>query len=194
MKVKVVNLVLVISILIFISNLTAAVDWDIYENTDINSGDYSIVSVYQSQDIPPIQTVVNINNCNIGTFQTLDDSVANIYGGYIGNVFLVDESEINLYAGTVTGIYGISEGSSLNIYGTDFEIELVADSYIKLSGYWLNGSSFEFFFHRMSELPEQVNLIPEPTSLLLLGIGSIALRLHNCRFKDKQIIKVYTKN
>jgi hypothetical protein len=177
MKVKVVKLALLVSILIFSSNLTAAIDWDIYENTDINSGEYSIVNVYQSQDIPPIQTTVNVYGGTITRLSSLDDSIINIYGGTIGtNVGAAENSTVNLHGGSISEAW-VQDNGTLNIYGYDFETELVGSgAHTLLTGYWLDGTELSILFYREYSLPEQVNLLPEPISILFLGLGFVALR------------------
>ena len=84
-----------------------------------------------------------------------------------------DSSTLNIYGGDlISGRPYFSESSMVNIYGYGFNY----DSYI-LTGFLADGSSFLF-----NELPSDtyshMNLIviPEPMTILLLGLGTMLLR------------------
>ena len=70
----------------------------------------------------------------------------------------------------------ITEQGTMNIYGTDCQWSFVGSS-ADLTGYWFNGESFRFQFRdSQASTLENVHIIPEPTTLLLIGLGGLMLR------------------
>ena len=179
METKVKKIVLVCAVLglIFVPCLQAAIDWDIYESLSISEGDYYSVRVYQSQIEPFEQTVVNLLNGSISRLSCFDNSIVNMYGGLINtSVGADDNSTLNLYGGDIVEAW-VTENATLNIYGYGFQTELIGSgAHTLLTGFWLDGSEFSIMFRRSNTLPEQVNLLPEPATLLLLCVGGLVLR------------------
>ncbi len=178
METKVKKIVLVCAVLglIFVPCLQAAIDWDIYESINIFEGDYFLVSVWGSSEYPFEQTVVNMYGSSMSYLASFDDSILNVYGGIIsGTVGAGDNSTVNLYGGNIVQAW-VDDTATLNIYGYGFEIESIADVHTLLTGYWFSGTEFSILFYRKNALPEQVNLLPEPTTLFLLCVGGLVLR------------------
>lgn len=169
-----------------------AIDITFDSDAIIGPGDeYDIVSVY---DTPPVPTVVHMFGGSVYRFYTYDSSTVNILGGelerridmwdsstvniYGGTIFLDspgfgDSSTLNIFGGDVgMGQPGAGGSSMINIYGYDFS-EFPAFS---LTGYLSDGSPFEFI--ELTHAIPHINLIviPEPATILLLGLGTILLR------------------
>jgi len=113
---------------------------------------------------------------NFGTFDIYGDIM--ISGGSLGvsGIFSSHNNTIDIFSGQLT-VYdiGFDEYSTMNIYGRDFIYDsvqkiltgyLVDDSYLSMGGV----DQWEY---------EQFNLIPEPTTLLLFGLGGLFLRKRN---------------
>ncbi len=73
----------------------------------------------------------------------------------------------NIDFGIVTGF-----GAVINIYGYDLICENEYDNFI-ISGYLLDGNPFEMTY---SGGETEINLLPEPATLSLFGLGSIFLK------------------
>jgi len=169
-----------------------AVDVDFYSDAIIRPGDaYDVVSVY---DTPPVPTVVHMFGGSVYRFRTYDSSIVNIFAGelerggvmwesstmniYGGDIMLdgplfTDSSTLNIYGGDVfLGAPHAEDSSTINIYGYGFS-EFPAFS---LTGYLADGSPFKFI--ELTHAISHINLIviPEPTTLLLLGLGGLLLR------------------
>ena len=186
MKTKIITIISAVMLLIV--SQVQAIDVDFYHDAVIDAGDaYGIVRVY---DTPPDNTTVDMFGGSVGSLRTYDSSTANIYGGEI----LIDpqsynSSTINIYSGVVilesiivwdSSILNIyrgnfscsnapyfSESSTVNIYGYGFNYDG-----FRLTGFLLDGSPF--IFNELSlDKYSHMNLIPEPSSILLLAIGIV---------------------
>ncbi len=167
-------------------------DVDFYSDAIIRPGEvYDTVSVY---DTPPVPTVVHMFGGSVKSIYAFNSSTVNIFGGeirksvsmwessttniYGGNIMLdgclfTDFSILNIYGGDVfLGAPYAEESSTINIYGYEFS-EFPAFS---LTGYLSDGSPFEFI--ELTHAISHINLIviPEPASVLLLGLGGLLLR------------------
>ena len=162
----------------------------VYEDTTFDSGVYDVVQIYESFDIPPIQpTVTVLDGTHISILGTGDSSIANVYGGKIGSFSTGDMSTVNLYGGEIVyGFSGYSDTCDINIYGKNFDT-FFRGAWIHLSGQWADDTSFEFYFNRTQQIPEQVTLhvIPEPASIGTLALGWLMLRRrHKTRYSAKK--------
>jgi hypothetical protein len=115
---------------------------------------------------------------NVYELGALDSSIFSMYGGTM-DIFLVRHNSIvNIYGGDLSRlmVYG-NENGMVNLYAKDIV-------YHTTGGYWNNGwiegsylNDIHFDFDIPSiEVASHINIIPEPTTILLLGIGSILLR------------------
>ena len=103
----------------------------------------------------------NLYSSDIDWLWTRDSSVVNIYGDNINWLAAYDDSSINLYAYDVT--YHPTGGGD---YGNNEWIEGI---------YYSDASSFSFWLYN-DEAYSHINIVPEPSSLILLGLGSLLWR------------------
>jgi len=168
-----------------------AIDVDFYHDAVIDAGDvYMLVSVY---DTPPDNTTVDMFGGSVASLRTYDSSIVNINTGEVwASIAANNLSTVNICGGTVTldslivwdsatlNIYGgnfssgnaplFSESSTVNIYGYDFNYD----------GWTLTGflqDDSPFIFTELTDLNyPHINLIPEPSTFLLFGLGVLLLR------------------
>jgi hypothetical protein len=116
-----------------------------------------------------------------------DLGTLNMFDGTIGSV--QNHSIANLYGGTIsdyllaTARVGIT--CTVNIYGYGFEYNPLAGDYRggQLTGFWMNDTPFSIDLY-YSDTPggpiidtyAHIVLIPEPSTLLLLGLGVLMQR------------------
>lgn len=138
---------------------------------------------------------VNISGGLIGDHMVVDtDSVANITGGDIGDNFSTYNSEVNISGGRFGDRFD-SDQSDINLFGRAFflnGIEIsdliigeavgIVDRGVTLSGILADGSDFSFDLNpfpvvdgdRFQSTGLTVTLVPEPWSILMLIVGSLA--------------------
>ncbi len=194
MRARILLLVLIGLNLIGISK--AALDWDITEDTTINSGSYRIVTI--DYETPASGSVVSITGGDIEILKSYESSIVEVYAGTtIGTVWATDVSTASIYGGTINSVSsdgasvvnlhyltphghdvytGVSSTGTLNIYGYGFEWTYSTTS-ADFSGYWLNGDPITFHFrdYQQNDL-NRINIVPEPASIAFLGLGFWVVR------------------
>ena len=171
-------------------------NWGTYESELFDS---SIVNVYQGGgfyggsasrlDLYESSTL-NVDEGVIWSFLFLHDcSTVNLYGALFLGFGLFDTSTLNIYGGYISTFFGNSWAeptATVNIYGSalDYEpkarwgyLDDPADGWwiSKLTGHTLDGEPFTYWGIPDPSTNPNVNLIPEPGSIFLLGMGSLVL-------------------
>jgi len=107
------------------SSLAQAVDvWNITEDTDIHSGFYPFINIY---DTHPEHTTVNMYGGGSDYIATYDESTLNFYDGS-AQVGACDNSIINITGGTLNGVDAYNYGI-VNFYSTAISTSLGAFDY-----------------------------------------------------------------
>jgi hypothetical protein len=142
----------------------------------IQTGDnYNSVTLHDS-------AVVTMIGGTVGGFSLYNNSVLNISGGILQNatIFLSDSSILNVSGGQVslnTCVY--ANQNIVNIYGHDLSITPNPHSTVDsiAAGHWADSTPFTFQLMRTPyDAPNIVfHEIPEPNTLLLLGVGVLAV-------------------
>lgn len=166
------------------------------ENGMIQSGDnYETVDVCSSATVEMTggtadtlysynQSTVNMSGGNVGTLFTFSDSTINISGGQVHRLTGTDSSQVNIYG------YGFQYdpmGGGPILFGLTFESDVPKDWLYHglLRGFWEDGSLFQIvmnngLYSRYSgELTYDhvvLHTVPEPATVLFLGLGCLALR------------------
>ena len=149
----------------------------------LNSYEYSTVNVsggvpgYISLDALDQSTINFSGTAEVLNAHALNKSTLNISGGTINNLNVYNEGIINIYAGDITtvwshddtivnvfGHHDLMKISTGGLYGNGF----VQGYYNDLSWFRFNLGNEEAYYH--------INLIPEPTTILLLSVGGLFLR------------------
>lgn len=112
-----------------------------------------------------------------------DDITIDISDGDIGwNLDASDDSTVNLHGGTIDDWLYATDNSVVNIYGYDFDYDPDAGGWNggQLTGLWMDATPLTIDFLDNiavdSTYYDHVNLVPEPTTLLLLTLGAVMLR------------------
>ncbi len=171
---------------------------DIYNDVDVY-GDTTTVDMTGGQVVTLSafdQSITNISDGLVMTSSSHDQSTINISGGLVhamnindgGNTvnmtggevwnLIVVDGVFNMWGGGITGVPIVAHatrGAIINIYGYDFSTESNGPY---LTGFWQDGTQIGLNFDPNANAYDAVVLheIPEPTTLLLLGLGGLALR------------------
>jgi hypothetical protein len=146
---------------------------DAFENSAVNISGGSVggLELYDNA------TATISQNASIGGAGAGYSSVFNMNGGTITELAAGDNSILNLRDGIITESLRAFPSAVVNVFGYNLS---KTDSggmfgYGQITGYWLNDSQFTINLFD-TDTYSCINLIPEPTSLLLFGAGAFLLR------------------
>jgi hypothetical protein len=117
---------------------------------------------------------------------------ANISGGNIGLMEVGSSNPVNLHGGVISDY--LKAVSTVNIYGYGFEYNPLAGDYRggQLTGFWLDDTPFsiDLYYDDTPGGPfidtySHIVLIPEPATILLIGLGAFNIRISKFRKGEK---------
>jgi hypothetical protein len=103
--------------------------------------------------------------------------VVNMKGGITEYLRAGESGIINLYGGTVNIYLNAWDSATVNIYGYGFDYDPSAGNWNggQLAGFWLDDTPFIIDLAG-SGTYSHINLVPEPSSLILFALGALLIR------------------
>lgn len=190
--------ILILFVLVLSINSYAA--WtDITISSDSQLGNDAQFIVVTVNGTAPDPVKVAINGGSIGTLIVNGTSEIMMRGGTISNDFYVfdpenldddgiircpyennislnDTSRMIMSGGIVEGHIRISLGAQMDLYGNSFQDIADGRGNVRLLGYWQNDQPVDLYFVNNSFDRVILHEIPEPTTLILLCLGTLILR------------------
>jgi hypothetical protein len=167
MKTKVIT-ILAAAVILLGASETWATNISFFEDGVIQDGDvYEVVGIFD-------HATVDMFGGNVGLIEAWNYSTVNLYGGIISDYLLAT--------------------STVNIYGYGFDYDPIAgnDRGGQLTGFWVDDTPFsiDLYYLKAPGAPfidtwSHITLIPEPTTILLLGLGAINIRISKFRIGEK---------
>jgi hypothetical protein len=113
----------------------------------------------------------------IGRLAAYDTTVSDWYDGSMNVLWVNDNSIVNIYRGSLEEMAAIENGQ-INLYAYDIVHTTTGGHYGigQVMGYYYSDNSYFCFDLGNLETYSHINIIPEPSTLLLISLGIIFLR------------------
>ena len=183
---------IIFAVLLLLPVCANATTIDFYTDGTITDGNvFNIANIWDSANVTMTGGIVyhcNMNNSAsldfydgyIGVIDMNDTSVARMYTDRTPTMYLYENSQVHLYNGELGPSIFIYDDVELHIYGYNLEYIIGAPDIVE--GFWPDNQyeAFSILIRNSTEgtLRDNVFLheIPEPISIFLFGLASLALR------------------
>jgi len=169
MKTKV-FLIIVLTILIGACPVQADTVW-LTGHHEIFDGDlYGEIYIYND-------VTLDILGGDIYKLETYDLTLTDWYAGEMDRLYNYDDSTVNIFGGTLYTLEA-TENSLVYLYAYDVTYDPTGGGYGNgwIEGIYYNDDSTFGFSLFSQDTYSHINVIPEPTTLLLLGVGFLLVR------------------
>jgi hypothetical protein len=119
--------------------------------------------------------ILNVLGGEVGKLETTDFATVNLYGGDINWLVPDDSSVVSIYGGDIHQWLAASDYSSVYLYAYDVVYHPAGAGGMIEGTYFQENASFSIQLAYTGTY-SHIYIVPEPTSLLLLGFGALSLR------------------
>jgi len=172
------------SVILYDASIFNMTDGFVLQIAALNSGKINIQGGTAARVFALGTGTANVYGGNVGVFgvEAWGSGTVNVYDGSIDYYIAAFESgTINMYGGQIDDFITAGDQSIINFFGYGFTYDPTGGSGSSrplVSGYWLDGTPFEFHLEN-TETFDHVRLLPEPQTIycLLGGLSIIVLRI-----------------
>jgi hypothetical protein len=153
---------------------------DVWEEASLNITGGQFINVGAGQN-----STLSISNGTFDHVVVWENVMAEVFGGTVQEFIASGSSTTDIFGGEILGHLCAEDLSMVNIYGYGFQYDPYGGSQNggQLAGFWLDDTGFTIDFLDSSPVDstyyDHVYLVPEPTTLVLLGLGALVLRGRN---------------
>ena len=147
-------------------------------------------NVYSSVDIEGDSTTVEMTGGSVGQMVVSGSSALDMSGGEILDSLSVrDSATANISGGSISELFAI-ELSVIKLHGFDVVHHATGGKWDdgKITGKWLDGTGFDISFynsgHFGNDTFSHLKILPEPATLILMGVGLTLIRTRRCSRKS----------
>ena len=164
MKIKVILTFLAVFMICGMYPLKANASWT-EGHYEIYPGDvYGELEIYND-------VTLDIYGGEIGHLFTFDNSFTNWFDGQMNYLRANDDSIVNIYRGRLFDFLHAGESSQINLYA--YNVTYNDITHFLEGNYYKDDSFFSFELLHGQDTYSHIVVVPEPTTILLLGLGSL---------------------
>ena len=172
-KIVLMILIMLVTMLVGANQVQADTEW-LSGHHEINGGDtYSEIWMYND-------ATADMFGGEVYKLETYNTTDFDMLGGQMDLLYVHDNSTASIYAGSLQGL-GIEESGSVDLYAYDVTYDPTGGHFDRglLEGrYIANDLYFSFDLNHTGTF-DHINIVPEPTTFLLVGLGGLFLRKRN---------------
>ncbi len=165
--------VLVAVMLLGVGEVRADTEWTSGHHVVSGSDSYFEICMYSN-------ATADIFGGEIYKLETFNITAVDIFGGQMDLLYVHDDSTINIYNGNLDAL-GVTENGSVDLYAYDVTYHPDGGHFDRgwIEGKYIADDLFFTFDLNHLDTFSHINVVPEPSTILLFALGTLFLRKQN---------------